>query len=104
MWNKELESMYYKLLCKVVAMEEALFVEDYLVEIGEAKGNEQILKSEAVEIKKNIELIEVHHTPFNGRIESPAGKFATETFYTSKENYKNHKPLINKWAKEIKKC
>ena len=90
-------------MLRIEKLEKALFVKDYLVEIGEAKGDELILKSESVKIKRNIEIKSVTHFAFSSPLEFGTGFFTTESFYTSKENYKNHKPLIDEWAKEIKK-
>ena len=90
-------------MLRIEKLEKALFVKDYLVEIGEAKGDELILKSESVKIKRNIEIKSVTHFAFSSPLELGTGFFTTESFYTSKENYKNHKPLIDEWAKEIKK-
>ena len=88
---------------RIEKLEKAIFVKDYLVEVGEAKGDELILKSEAVEIKKSIKETYTEHILFIGTMKLGTGRFETKIFHTSKENYKNHKPLIDEWAKEAKK-
>ena len=76
-----------KLSARIDKLESDLYVNDFLVEIKEANGDIKILKSDAIKFKrKNIQ-----------------GAFACVVwFYTSKENYENHKTLINKWEKIVK--
>lgn len=74
-----------------------LFVKDYLVEIGETTGDKEILKSEAVEFEKldYPNAIETQDVVFGGTL-------GIQIFYTTKENYKMHKPYFDKWDKEVK--
>jgi len=68
-------------------IENVVFVCDYLVEIGESSGELKILKQSSKSFKVK------GCYPFGDGVR-------IDLRYTSEENYKNHKPLIDKLEKE----
>ena len=78
---------YYNLQKNINMMLGDLYVKDSLVEIGEASGKTLILKSDSVKFS-------ALHWPNCGYMPSYG-------LYTTKQNYKNHKPLIDGYKKQL---
>jgi len=76
-------------------IKDEFYVPDYLVTTGEATGHQNILKSEAVSFDK------LNSGAFKMIVNGELSFGGIDTHHTSKENYENHKSLIDKWKKEI---